>query len=572
MEYVTSSFDPAECDLIASAAEKLLPHLCDLARAWTASLSIDLPEPEREIARKIIGDLNLAIIRGLFTNFSKGDIDGALRFYQDFHQRLISAQIELPDSEQINLEQFFVSAQVAMQLFDSFTRDRLSLDELTLTKTLLCFHKFWNLTLQSLGRIYSHLREAHLESLRQTIAKSEKQLRLLYADAKRAEQALRESEQRFSHFMQNLPGAAFIKDSNGKYIFVNETVERVSNMPLEYWRGKSDLEIWPINGANQAGETDHEVRATGRPLHFIEKMHLEDGMHYWLVTKFPIVDEQGAVSMIGGISLDVTAEKRAEEELKKARDEALESARLKSAFLANMSHEIRTPLNIILGYTSLIAEHLAERGDESQRQLMEGVTRAGRRLIDTIHGILDLSKIETGAFEVRRQTMDVRPLIERQVEDFQLLAREKGLDLSCRFDEADSEVCVDEYCLSQTLSNLLHNAIKFTEKGQIIAHLYRSADRALRLEICDTGVGIDKEYLPRLFQPFSQEQSGYTRSYEGSGLGLALVRKYLELNSASIEVKSQKGHGSCFTICFDQRPFCETSTRLHRSGSGLRQN
>jgi signal transduction histidine kinase len=275
--------------------------------------------------------------------------------------------------------------------------------------------------------------------------------------------------------------------------------------------------------------------------------------------------------MIGGISLDVTAEKRAEEELKKARDEALESARLKSAFLANMSHEIRTPLNIILGYTSLIAEHLAERGDESQRQLMEGVTRAGRRLIDTIHGILDLSKIETGAFEVRRQTMDVRPLVERQVEDFQLLAREKGLDLSCRFDETESEVCVDEYCLSQTLSNLLHNAIKFTEKGEIIARLYRNDDRALRLEICDTGVGIDKEYLPRLFQPFSQEQSGYTRTYEGSGLGLALVKKYLELNSAGIEVKSQKGQGSCFTICFDQRPLCETSTRLHSSDPGLRR-
>jgi signal transduction histidine kinase len=237
-------------------------------------------------------------------------------------------------------------------------------------------------------------------------------------------------------------------------------------------------------------------------------------------------------------------------DLQEARDSALEASRLKSAFLANMSHEIRTPLNIILGYNNLIADHLSAQGDETQIDFLETIRRAANRLIDTIDGILNISRIETHTFDVRPIRIELAPLIERQVHDLQVLAAAKALPLLCEIEERGAAVLFDEYCLSQALVNLIQNAIKFTERGEVVVRLYRDAGRLLCVSVRDTGVGIDPDYAPKLFQPFSQEEVGYTRRFEGTGLGLALTKRYLELNAASISVRSEKGRGAVFTISF----------------------
>jgi signal transduction histidine kinase/CheY-like chemotaxis protein len=237
-------------------------------------------------------------------------------------------------------------------------------------------------------------------------------------------------------------------------------------------------------------------------------------------------------------------------ELKHARDKALQASRVKSEFLANMSHEIRTPLNVVIGYTDLLAAQIGAQGNEGMRENLDSIRRAGRRLIRTIQGILDFSKIEARSFELRPETLEVGATLERHVQDMRILAERKNIQLACLIDEPRATIQFDEYCLSGALTNLLQNAIKFTKEGSITVTLYRASDRLLKVAVKDTGVGIDLSYLTRIFEPFSQEESGYSRSFEGNGLGLALTRRYLELNGAAIEVQSRKGQGSVFTITF----------------------
>lgn len=238
------------------------------------------------------------------------------------------------------------------------------------------------------------------------------------------------------------------------------------------------------------------------------------------------------------------------EEAKAARDAALEASRMKSAFVANVTHEIHTPLNIILGYADLMAERLTELNDARASDYADPVRRAGKRLLDTVSSILEFSKIESGAYRINPKPIVLGEFVERLLGEFRILAVKKGLALNAQIDEPRAVVSFDEGCLSNALTNLLQNAIKFTERGEVAVRLGRDARAALCLEVRDTGVGIDANYLPEVFEAFSQENPGLTRRFEGVGLGLSLVRKYLELNGADIAVASQKNRGSTFTIRF----------------------
>lgn len=237
-------------------------------------------------------------------------------------------------------------------------------------------------------------------------------------------------------------------------------------------------------------------------------------------------------------------------ELIASRDAAIESARLKSLFLATMSHEIRTPLHIILTYSSVIELHLAKGGDERQMRALHAIRRAGERLSRTVDHILDISRLEAGAFELKRAPLDIPAAAARLVEDFRPLAREKGLELAWQADPEHAVLVFDEYCLTQALSNLIDNAIKFTETGRISVRFFCGPDKRMQLEVRDTGVGMDPVFLPRIFEPFSQEELEYSRRFSGAGLGLALVKRYLALNGAEISVSSEKGSGTAFLIRF----------------------
>ncbi len=256
------------------------------------------------------------------------------------------------------------------------------------------------------------------------------------------------------------------------------------------------------------------------------------------------------VHLAEGVNQMASSIEHSQRELKHARDNALQASRVKSEFLANMSHEIRTPLNVVLGYTDVLADEIDAQDNEDMKEHLDAIRRAGRRLNRTIQGILDFSKIEARAFELRPQSVKLSTMLERHVEDIRILAEQKNLRLRCVVEDPKATVLFDEYCLSGALTNLLQNAIKFTQEGSVTARLYRGLDRNLKISVTDTGIGIEPGYLARIFEPFSQEESGYTRRFEGNGLGLALTRSYLQLNGAHISVQSQKGQGSQFIISF----------------------
>ena len=271
-----------------------------------------------------------------------------------------------------------------------------------------------------------------------------------------------------------------------------------------------------------------------------------------VVNARPMLDEQGLALGAFATVEDVTERHRTEQDLRAELERAKESDRLKSAFLANMSHEVRTPLNIILGYNTMIAEHFNEAGDTSQKPLLDSIERACRRLMNTVHAILDISRIEVGVFEIHPVALKPARVIEQIALDYEDSAAAKGIVLKCEFEERDATILFDEHCLKRTVEQLFDNAIKFTDKGGVTARLYRDGGGTLTLDVRDTGVGIDPKYVPFLFHAFSQEDTSYTRKFEGSGLGLALVKSYLEFNNAAISVESEKGQGSIFRIRFSK--------------------
>jgi CheY-like chemotaxis protein/nitrogen-specific signal transduction histidine kinase len=270
-------------------------------------------------------------------------------------------------------------------------------------------------------------------------------------------------------------------------------------------------------------------------------------------------DRAGHVCGYQGIVQDVTERRRAEVALREALRRSEESDRLKSAFLANVSHEIRTPLNVILGYNELVRERLAKDSEhEPLKDLLDAIRRASHRLINTVHGVLDLARLESGSFDRRPAPLGLSKLIEREAEQVAPLARSKGLRLSARIEVPQAVVRFDEYCITKALQNLLDNAIKFAAHGEVTIGLFRDESGALVLEVRDTGIGIAESYLPRLFEPFTQEESGDARPFEGAGVGLAVAKGLLELNGARISVTTEKGKGASFKIHFD--PTCEVRT------------
>jgi len=238
-------------------------------------------------------------------------------------------------------------------------------------------------------------------------------------------------------------------------------------------------------------------------------------------------------------------------QLIKAKEEAEKSDRLKSEFLAQMSHEIRTPIHILMSYSSLIKEEVEDKVDEDMRTSFNVIDDAGKRIIRTTDLILNMSEIHTGSYEYMESSFDVYENILRDIyEEHKHEASKKKLEFNLIKETDDAKVKADKYSVYQIFSNLIDNAIKYTKDGKIDIIAFKEDNNKVTVAISDTGIGIAKSYIPNLFKPFSQEEQGYTRKFEGNGLGLALVKNYCDINKAEIKVSSKKGEGSRFTVTF----------------------
>lgn len=251
---------------------------------------------------------------------------------------------------------------------------------------------------------------------------------------------------------------------------------------------------------------------------------------------------------------DITSQLEKENELLQAKEEAEKSDRLKSDFLTQISHEIRSPIHTILSFAGYIRDQLNGKVEEDIIESLDSMDTAGRRITRTIDLILNMSQINTGTFEIEKRFVPImEDVIAPILKEYDLLAKENGnkLEVHCGNCPMDIQAYVDEYALKQIMQNLVDNAIKFTKNGTISIS-GEKVDGRLHIHIEDTGIGISAEYLPHLFSSFSQEEQGYTRRFDGNGLGLALVKKYCEINNIDITVKSKKGKGSTFTLVFNE--------------------
>lgn len=276
------------------------------------------------------------------------------------------------------------------------------------------------------------------------------------------------------------------------------------------------------------------------------------GKLYWVSASIsPLFNEKGEIINFISIREDITERVKMVDELLGAKMQAEKSDRLKAEFLAQMSHEVRTPINAILSFSELIKDELENIVSNDLKESFYIIDRAGKRIIRTIDLMLNMSQITSGSYECHYREIDIyNEILSIIYYEFKLAAEAKGLSFNMVNKTDEALIYGDEYSVSQLLINIIENSVKFTENGKIEVVISRKNGKIL-IDVSDTGIGISEEYKAALFQPFSQEEQGYTRSYEGVGLGLALSKKYCELNSASIDVMSQKGKGSTFRITFN---------------------
>jgi signal transduction histidine kinase/DNA-binding response OmpR family regulator len=256
-------------------------------------------------------------------------------------------------------------------------------------------------------------------------------------------------------------------------------------------------------------------------------------------------------------ALNEMAEKRrvAELAVRRARDEAEEANHAKSDFLAKMSHELRTPMNAIIGYSEMLQEEAEEVGQDDFVPDLKRIHSAGRHLLALINDILDLSKIEAGKMELYPEVFDVGEMIDDVVATSETLVAKNQNELVVERDEGLGNMTADLTKVRQSLFNLLSNASKFTEQGRITLAARRSPEgERIRFSVSDTGIGMSPEQRGKVFDSFTQADASTTRRYGGTGLGLTITRRFCEMMGGSIDVESQEGSGSTFTIELPLRP------------------
>ncbi len=368
----------------------------------------------------------------------------------------------------------------------------------------------------------------------------------------RERKKVEEEIRKLSRAVEQSPSAIIITNIEGKIEYVNpqfckvtgyRQVEVVGENPRILKSGKtSDAEykdMWKSISAGREWRGEFHNRK-------------KNGELYWEQASIsPIRDDRGNITHFIAIKEDITQKKEMQQELLIAKEKAEESDRMKSEFLSQMSHEIRTPLNVILSYNSFLQEELAEMVNDDIRLSFTSIDSAGKRLLRTIDMILNLAAIQKGNIDLTFEPLNLGDILVRLSREFEFLARKKNLYLKLNMPSEKIMINGDDYLVSEIFQNLLNNALKYTNSGGIEMDTSVLDNNRIKIDISDTGIGISEEYIPKLFLPFTQEETGYTRKFEGNGLGLALVKSYLDLLKAEINVSSEKGKGTTFSIIFN---------------------
>ncbi len=366
--------------------------------------------------------------------------------------------------------------------------------------------------------------------------------------------------------LTDVPIDVAVLTPQGEYSYVGP--RSVGTKEMRQWLlGRTDVDLCQKLGLHPEialRRRAHRKRAvnSGEAVSFEESIPLADGSTVHLMRSYsPVLDPQGEVSMIISYSLDVTDSKECRAELEVARQQVEEMAHLKEIILDNISHEFRTPLTGIIGSAQILVEEVTDE----QREFLQIIERNGRRLMSTLTAILDLAGLHAETIQTAPRVFDMVDEVRNVASSLQPLVEEKELFLRLNAIKGEILVRLDQACLYRVLQSLMENAVKFTESGGVVVELDADQTNAY-VRIIDSGIGMQGEFLPILYDEFKQESLGINRSYEGVGLGLAITKRLIDLMHGVISVDTEKGEGTVFTISFP-RAFALSNGRL-----GLRPN
>ncbi len=352
----------------------------------------------------------------------------------------------------------------------------------------------------------------------------------------------------YEYLLQELPVEVAVMNPEGRYLFLNPA--GVSDDELREWLiGKTALDYARRRGLDpepfqERLDLVRTVVETNEPNSLIDPVTTDDGeTRYILRVLHPITDETGEVVRVFGYGVDLTERRKREQKLVEAKERAEEMNRLKTAFLANMSHEIRTPLTSIIGF----AEVLADTVDEEHQEMIDLIQRSGTRLKETLTSVLELARLEEEERTLSPGRLDLVEHISTTVELLRPRVQSEALTLAVDLPDTARTAVMDGAALDRILTNLLTNAIKFTEDGQIAVRLTTSPD-TVSIQVSDTGCGISPSFQEHIYQAFEQESSGMARTHEGTGLGLTIIHRLVELMDGTIHIDSEKGVGTTVTM------------------------
>lgn len=373
----------------------------------------------------------------------------------------------------------------------------------------------------------------------------------LLAEAQMAAEALDRSEERFRTFLRHSPVASWITDEEARVVFLSEPYTRIFGVKREEAVGRSLFEVYPQAFAQTFYDNIRAVAETGGSLQTVEPAPRPDGsVGYFLIHNFPLRDEAGRL-LVGGVAADVTEMKRNEEEIERARQEAQAANEAKDQFLATLSHELRTPLTPVLAVLSTLESDPRLESWRSELAMIRRNVELEARLIDDL---LDLTRITRGKLELHRRETDARQVVEHALATIDGAIGERGISLGVELQADEHRLWADAPRLTQVFWNLLSNAVKFTPAGGRITvrswtEVAPSGARELAVEVRDTGIGIEPEVLPRIFDAFEQTGRRITRKFGGLGLGLAVSRAIVDLHGGRLTAASEgKGLGASFTV------------------------